>query len=294
VVISLWRSTGLKELKAASNGQSGTDHDILFSQPTGRKKYRVMGQKGSGQKGPSSIKSIGRRRVSLGLDLIEPGPLSFLIFIFLILGRKLSAELRTATPVAHASKSTVYCQMGKTNSFTTEVIQCANDDVLNRILSFEQLVIKEIREPKEQFCNYIQDPRNLNMFLRNGGEPIGYILLVPHDRIVDELGGDDVLLAHDPERYYIDQLVVVASERKHSAFLCLIFSAFSIMNSRGIYKFSTHVLAAGGLDRIILRSFKKTLTVPPRRVKLATYNNVSFVYLEGEYRGEHFIDNTNA
>ena len=168
------------------------------------------------------------------------------------------------------------------NKFQTEVIKEFKEEYLKAILKLEPLFPIKIQDRDEKVQMNLKTAANINVFLRKDGQIVGWLLATPHNDAVKELRNDDTEIKEDCGRYYIDKLAVLPEFRRGFTFLKLIYAFAEEANRSGIYKYSTHVLCGNGLNKIIMRFFKHTLTLR-RKVSLAMYGDALFEYLEGTY-----------
>lgn len=166
--------------------------------------------------------------------------------------------------------------------FQTEVIRTFKDEYLKTIMKLEPLFPIKIQDREEKIRENLKTAANINVFLKKDEQVVGWILATPHNDAVNELRNDDTGMKEDPARYYIDKLAVIPEHRQGLIFVHLIYAMFEEANRRGFHKFSTHVLCGNGLNKVIMKLFKHTLT-ERRKVLLAINGNATFEYLEGNY-----------
>ncbi len=155
--------------------------------------------------------------------------------------------------------------------------------ILEIILGMESIFPQELGYGEEDVIRNLSNSRNFNIIVENdNGEPIGYILGIPHTDAVISLGHDDPIMEnHDGRKIYVDQLAVVADERdsEHVVFKFLVSSLAKEAKRAGYERWSAHL--AMGLQFIIDEMYRGRI-IASRRVRLASCGNLPFAYREGE------------
>jgi ribosomal protein S18 acetylase RimI-like enzyme len=173
--------------------------------------------------------------------------------------------------------------MKKDNSdYQFEVLHSNSEELVKEILELEPFLPLNIQDTEEGIRENLNNRSYINIILKKDNRIIGYILSIPHNEAVRELKNDDMQMKEDDGRYYIDQIVVHPDFRKGMILLKLVYATFEEGVRRGFNKFSSHVLATDGLNKLMKRKFGKQLT-EQRMVNLPIYNNAPFEYMEMTY-----------
>jgi hypothetical protein len=103
-----------------------------------------------------------------------------------------------------------------------ELIESYDDDIIATILNLEPLFPIKIQDDKDRIAGNLSEPNNINIFLKNGFQVVGYLLATPQNDAVKDLSSDDPEMRTDDERYYIDKIVVQPEYRAGASFLVMI------------------------------------------------------------------------
>jgi len=172
----------------------------------------------------------------------------------------------------------------KNGDFTLELIGKNDENIVDNVLAMESLFPKRIQDSRERVVEYLNDPGNINILLKKGREVIGYALAIPHNIARIELAKDDPAMGEDNERYYVDKIALIPEFRKGLVFTNLIKGIFVAAGKKGINKLSAHIIESNGLNKIIMRVYKKIIT-NFRSVKLLSYDNIPCTYVDVNFGG---------
>lgn len=163
--------------------------------------------------------------------------------------------------------------------FSCEAIVDFDENVVRAILVLETLFPEKIKDEEEKIIQNLQNPLNINIIMKKGGQIVGYALAIPHNDALDDLIGDDPEMMPDPHRYYIDKISMLPDLRKGLSFLRMVNAIFEEARKFDIHRVSSHVLCVNGLDRIIARMFGKKTTLK-RYTCLPSYGDALCMYVD--------------
>jgi hypothetical protein len=144
-----------------------------------------------------------------------------------------------------------------------EVIRDPNEETLGIVMKLVKAARKAGLDAGDR--RYIRrrlfNPRNINIFLKDGVEEVGYLMVVPHNSAYRELKKDDPLMTRDSARYYINLVIVLPEHRRVNGFLKLLQKMFEETEERfGISKFSLHCRIKNNLSKVVQKVFEDTIT----------------------------------
>ena len=100
-----------------------------------------------------------------------------------------------------------------------------SEDALAEILHIEHACYPQswhYEDEKEHYTAMLRDPRTVNLFLRVGGERVGYLLGRPHSDLHAELVEHDPPLEDDPQSCYIETAAILPTHAGRMGFTRLL------------------------------------------------------------------------
>lgn len=143
--------------------------------------------------------------------------------------------------------------------FTTHVFDIENDKVekyLPAILKLE----KECFPPSWQYDNAegeyrknLKSKSDINVFLLEGNNIVGYLLAVPHNSVIDELRPHDKELSLRDGCYYVETIQILSDFTGRGGLRNLVTSLFFEAERRRVRRFSIHARLSNDLNKKIER-----------------------------------------
>jgi len=160
-----------------------------------------------------------------------------------------------------------------------EVITSASDDFLKSLLEMQDKAYPagwEYEDAEEYYRKMIESSENINIILKEKEKIIGYVLLVPHNKVREELLADDPRMEEDSNRFYIETMEIDPEIGKTLAggklFFKMLGKVFEEAEKKGINKFSMHARVSTGLSKAVQRYFG-TMMTEVRRIENWPYYN---------------------
>lgn len=171
---------------------------------------------------------------------------------------------------------------------TTEVAHAYIPELLASILEIDKKSFEEQYEDAEEYYRAaLENPENINIFLKEEEKNIGYLLAIPHNVAREELKKDDPGMPEDSKRFYVETIEVLPEYRKGRGFLKMIMAMIKEAESRGINNFSMHTRVENGLSRAVQKYFGRMIKTVRHIEKWPYYQNSEPTeYLEGTYDGK--------
>src|SRR6185369_16992953 len=110
-------------------------------------------------------------------------------------------------------------------------------------------------EADEYYIAMLNDRENVNIFLREGGETVGYVLAKPFMNAVPDLKEYDPELTEEPDKFYIETIQILPAYQGRGGSRTLLIGACEEVLKRGMSRFAIHARTANGLHEIIKRVF---------------------------------------
>ena len=145
--------------------------------------------------------------------------------------------------------------------YSIEVVHKADDAFMRELLKMQRKTYPEgweYDDAEEYYREMIEDPRNINIVLKDKDKILGYMLAIPHNKAVDELKKDDPLMKDDSERLYIETMEIHPEVQKTGLFLKMADEFFQEAGKRGFKKVSMHTRVNTGFSKMIQRCFVVT------------------------------------
>jgi ribosomal protein S18 acetylase RimI-like enzyme len=99
---------------------------------------------------------------------------------------------------------------------SAEVFHGYDEDALNNVLLIEKDSFPsewQFEDTEADYKEKLTDEDNINIYLKNNGERVGYLLAIPHNKAVDVLKDADPGMKEDSKRFYIYTLSIVPQYR---------------------------------------------------------------------------------
>ena len=167
------------------------------------------------------------------------------------------------------------------------VMYAEEPHVLEKIVELQEYLPVYLREKKERIHENLMNERGIHMVLRCSvtKEIICYMFALPQDeRVLADYVHDDRDMPLRQDQFYIDQIVAKEDAKKGLLFATLAFTLFDEANKVGVYRFAVHALCCHGLDKVLMRIYRKYVT-DTRFVVMPSYGNEKYLYMEAFYQG---------
>jgi ribosomal protein S18 acetylase RimI-like enzyme len=117
-------------------------------------------------------------------------------------------------------------------------------------------------EAEEYYASMLAESENVNIFLRDGGETVGYLLARPFKSVVQELKESDPELTDKSEAfYYIETIQILPAYQGKGGARRLLVETGEAVLKRGVNKFAIHARTTNGLNAIIKKVFAGSITL---------------------------------
>lgn len=114
-------------------------------------------------------------------------------------------------------------------------------------------------EAEEYYAVMLTDSENVNIFLREDGEAVGYVLAKPFKTAVLELTEYDPELQEESDKFYIETIQILPAYQGRGGARRLLIGACEAVLKRGMNKFAIHARTANGLHKKIKRMFEGSI-----------------------------------
>jgi GNAT superfamily N-acetyltransferase len=118
----------------------------------------------------------------------------------------------------------------------------------------------QYEDAPEYYKKMLENPENINIFLKEDAETIGYLLARPHDSEIEELKKYDPGFKEKVETFYIETIQVLPKKKGLGGGKKLLLSACEEAGKLGIWKFSIHARTTNGLNAMVKKIFDGKIT----------------------------------
>ncbi len=138
-----------------------------------------------------------------------------------------------------------------------------SEDALADILHIEHACYPQswhYEDEKEHYKAMLRDPRNVHLFLRSGGERVGFLLGRPHSDLHAELAEHDPSLEDDPQSCYIETTAILPSRAGHMGLtrLTRALAAHLVRTPElGMGRISAHARVTNRVCELVKRSYHR-------------------------------------
>ncbi len=142
---------------------------------------------------------------------------------------------------------------------STEVVHGFDEKTLRDILQIEGSAFPsdwQIEDAEANYSDLLADKDSINVFLKSNDKRIGYLLAVPHNKVVVDLKDDDPGMKEDVNRYYIYTLGIIPEFRRQGGLYKMLCTLKEECKKRGIHKISMHARVENGLSKRIQQTWK--------------------------------------
>lgn len=139
-----------------------------------------------------------------------------------------------------------------------ELIGGFSEDVLDDILMLEKKCFPlewQYDDANEYYKKILEDTENINIFLKEESETVGYVLARFHDKEISELLEFDPGLNSEKDVFYIETIQIIPEKKGKGGGRKLLLAVCEEAKKRGISKFSIHARKINGLNNMIKKLF---------------------------------------
>jgi ribosomal protein S18 acetylase RimI-like enzyme len=139
-------------------------------------------------------------------------------------------------------------------------------------------------EADEYYAEMLSDSENVNIFLRDAGETVGYLLARPIKSVVQELKESDPELTEKTEAfYYIETIQILPAYHGKGGARRLLEETSDAVLKRGVNRFAIHARTTNNLHEIIKRVFAGSITFVREIESWRWANGEPYEYIEWVY-----------
>jgi ribosomal protein S18 acetylase RimI-like enzyme len=138
-------------------------------------------------------------------------------------------------------------------------------------------------EADEYYAAMLNDRENVNIFLRESGETVGYVLAKPFKNAVLDLKEYDPELTEESDKFYIETIQILPAYQGRGGARALLIGACEAVLKRGMNKFAIHARTVNGLHEIIKRIFKGSIILSRNIEKWKWAKDEPYEYIEWTY-----------
>lgn len=138
-------------------------------------------------------------------------------------------------------------------------------------------------EAEAHYRAMLKDSQNINVFLREGGVTIGYLLAKPLNVAAVELCADDPDIRPDEDKVYIENIQIHPSYQGCGYARLLLMAVCDEALKRGVTKFAIHARTENSFDVKVKKVFEKSIHLTRDIEKWRWANGEPCQYIEWEY-----------
>ncbi len=147
-------------------------------------------------------------------------------------------------------------------------------------------------EAEEYYADMLADSENVNIFLRENDDTVGYLLARPFKSVVKELQESDSELTDKQEEfYYIETIQILPSYQGKGGARRLLVETGEAVLKRGVSNFAIHARTTNGLNQIIKKVFAGSITLTREIDSWRWANGEPYEYVEWIYKIEVSLHN---
>lgn len=168
---------------------------------------------------------------------------------------------------------------------TIEIAKGYSPELLQAIIEIDKESFeKQYDDVENYYKDALENQANINVFLKEEGRFIGYLLAIPQDEAYKDLKAIDPEMKPDSERFYVETIEVFPDYRDGGGAFKMIFAMIEEAGKRGINKFAMHTSVENGLSKSVQKCFGNMIK-KVRRIENWPYyyNGEATDYLEGIY-----------
>ena len=169
---------------------------------------------------------------------------------------------------------------------TVMIADGLSDEYLQNILKLERECFPaewQYQSPEEYYAEMLKSKENINIFLRNNGKAIGYVLARPFNTAVLELKEHDPKLCEDVDKFYIETIQILPEFQGRGGARKLLTVACEEVLNRGVTKLAIHARTSNRFHEKIKKIFKGSVILSRKIEKWALANGEPYEYIEWQY-----------
>jgi ribosomal protein S18 acetylase RimI-like enzyme len=169
---------------------------------------------------------------------------------------------------------------------TTEIVDHFSAEALGIILKLEKECFPadwQYENADGYYKKILEDPENINIFLKDGNEVVGYVLAKFHNIELEELKGYDSELK-EREGFYVETIQILPEFLGRGGVKKLLFAICGEAKKRGVEKFSIHVRTINGFHDKIKKIFEGKITAVRKIEHWGLAAGEPYEYIEWEYK----------
>lgn len=136
---------------------------------------------------------------------------------------------------------------------------------------------------EEYYAAMITDRENVNIFLCEDGETIGYVLAKPYKAAVPELKEYDPELLEASDKFYIETIQILPAYQGRGGARRLLIKACEEALKRGMTKLAIHARTSNSFHEKIKRIFDGSIILTRNIEKWKWAKDEPYEYIEWEY-----------
>ena len=169
--------------------------------------------------------------------------------------------------------------------FSTKIVTEFSQQALADILLLEQACYPlamqyEASVAENYYTDALRSRQNINIFLLDGEQVVGYILAVPHNAGFDEIIELDLEYIEQDDVLYVETIQVSPQCQGRGGAKKLLATLCEEAGKMGLHKFSIHAIRSNGLSGLVKKLFAGKIGVVREIAKWAPGNGEPYEYIE--------------
>lgn len=170
-----------------------------------------------------------------------------------------------------------------------KILEAFDEKVLREILALDTEAFPagwQYEDAEGYYKRKLESKQNINIVAVDKGKVMGYMLVVPHNEMVEELKEDDPEMGLDPERLYVETMQIHPDYRHGlgggKIFTRMLTAAVEEARKRTMTGFSLHSRTTNGLNEAVKKFFKEKITLVRPIPSWKWGGGEPYEYIEGD------------
>jgi GNAT superfamily N-acetyltransferase len=169
----------------------------------------------------------------------------------------------------------------------TEILQGFDLENLNTIVGLEKKCFPiewQYPDAEKYYKKILDDLENINIFLKENSEVIGYVLARLHNKEIEDLKNYDPEFKSQENVFYVETIQVLPEKSGKGGAKKLLIAVCEEAKKRGIDKFSIHARTKNRFNDKIKKIFEGHITLIRPIEKWEPANGEPYEYIEWNYK----------